>query len=170
LLPIVPLAALPLIDTLGSRSRAARARLGLLALLGLYVQGLGVSIDAAQFLKVVHPVSRAVAGRDFDAARVRDDLLAIHFVPELNPIVGQQWLLLRYFQEPSWSVNSYHPWQSLGIRAWRPHGDPTPPELDFWLDARSSRTAVLIEIALGLATLVLAARLLHQLRASRVHH
>jgi len=165
LLPIVPLAALPLIDVLGSRSRAARASLGLLALLGLYVQVLGVSIDPAQFLKVLHPVTRAVAGKDLD--RVRDDLLATHFVPELSPIVGQQWLLVRYMQQRPWTVNSYHPWQSLGLRAWRPHGDPTPTELDFWLDGRSSRTAVLVELGLGLGALLLAAWLLHQLRTAR---
>jgi hypothetical protein len=166
LLPIVPLACLLLIDTLQSGTRMARAALGVLALLGLYIQVLGVSIDTAHFLKVMHPVSKNVAGKHLESLQLRDDLLATHFVPELSPIVGQQWLLQRYVQKPGWNKHSYYPWKSLGIGSWRPHGDPTPKELDFWLDSRSSRSAALIELALGLWTLAFGVWLLLRVRAA----
>jgi hypothetical protein len=170
LLPVVPLACLPLIDALASRSRATRATLGVLAVLGLYVQVLGVSLDPAHLLKVMHPVTKAVAGRDLESLQLRDDLLATHFVPELSPIVGTQWLLQRYVLRPRWTNPSYYPWQSLGIGSWRPHGDPTPKELDFWLDSRSSRSATRIALALGVSTLALAIWLLLQVRATRAAH
>jgi hypothetical protein len=168
LLPIVPLACLPLIDALTSASKAQRVAVGVLALSGLYVQLLAVSVDPAHFLQVVRPVSKSVAGPELDSIELRDDLLATHFVPELNPIVGQQWLLTRYVQQPAWNDASYYPWRSLGIRSWRPRGNPTPEHLDFWLDEHASRAAVLLEIALGVSTLALGMSLLHHVR--RIRH
>jgi hypothetical protein len=165
LLPIVPLACLPLIDALTSRSVLLRVAVGVLALVGLYLQLMAASVDPAYFLQAVRPASKSLAGQQFDSLDLRDDLLAAHFVPELNPIVGQHWLLMRYLRQPTWNDDSYYPWRSLGIRSWRPRGNPTPKHLDFWLDEQASRTAVLLEVTLGLSTLVLAMLLLRHARS-----
>jgi hypothetical protein len=161
-LPIIPLIALPLLSWLERPTRARRIGITLLASAGLYVQLLGLAFESSKFLWVVHPFTVAVAGTH-DPVLLRDDLLPVHFVPELNPIAGQQWLLTRYLTQASWDAQSDYPWKGLGIPSWRPRKDPTPPRLDFWLERGSSRTAWLLEFALVSMTLVSGRSLLRRL-------
>jgi hypothetical protein len=168
-LPVIPLAAVPLLDWLHDRSSSARRlTLALLALCGLYVQIVGISIDQSHFLHVTQPIGQSVTTRS-DPALLRDDLLAVHFVPELNPIVGQTWLLKRYFSQARWSRDSDYPWRSLGIRAWRPNHDPTPARLNFWIDGEASRAARVLECSLLVATGLLAWLLIRRVRARAKH-
>jgi hypothetical protein len=164
IVPIIPLLALPLLSWLERPGRARRISILLLACAGLYVQLLGLAFESSKFLWVVHPFTEAVAGKH-DPVLLRDDLLPVHFVPELNPIAGQQWLLTRYLTQASWDAQADYPWKSLGIPSWRPVKDPTPKRLDFWLERGSSRAAWLLEFALVLLTLASGRALLRQLRA-----
>ncbi|HEX4352788.1 MAG TPA: hypothetical protein VHZ95_07745, partial [Polyangiales bacterium] len=157
-----PLLALPAIDLFDRPSKLRLAAVSGIALLGFYVQLLGICVDPGRFLQLVRPVTQAVDGR-YDPDRLRDDLLPIHFVPELNPILGQQWLLGRYLTRPPWKADSDYPWRSLGIPNWRPLENPTPKRLDFWLDARSSPGALSLELLLAISTLWLAAALAREL-------
>jgi hypothetical protein len=162
ILPVIPLIALPLLSWLERPTRARRIGITLLASAGLYVQLLGLAFESSKFLWVVHPFTVAVAGKH-DPVLLRDDLLPVHFVPELNPIAGQQWLLTRYLTRASWDAQSDYPWKGLGIPSWRPNKDPTPPQLDFWLERGSSRTAWLLEFALVSMTLASGRSLLRRL-------
>jgi hypothetical protein len=153
--PVIPLAAVPLLDRLAERTLARRLGVALLAACGLYVQLVGMSVDQSHFLFVTQPIGERVVGKH-NPALLRDDMLAVHFIPELNPIVGQTWLVTRYLTQPGWSDDSDYPWRKLGIPAWRPRSDPTPARLNFWVDGKSSRAAWLLEGALVLATLTLA--------------
>jgi len=164
--PIIPLLAMPLLDAWRTRSRAGRAALSLLAAAGFYIQVLGISVDPGVFLYDAAPIVRAVAGQH-DPNTLRDGLVAVHFVPELNPIVAQHWLLTRYLSQADWNAESYYPWRSLGIPSWRPQEDPTPSRLDFWIDRNSSVAAWILEIALLLGTGVLAVLLTRDLITHR---
>ena len=164
ILPVVPLAAVPLLDWLRERSWAKRLAVALLALCGFYVQGVGISVDQSHFLHVTQPIGQALVGQH-DPAVLRDDLLAVHFVPELNPVVGQTWLVMRYLTQPGWSRDSDYPWRSLGIPAWRPRHDPTPARLNFWIDREASRAAWALAGTLLLATSILAWLLFRCIRA-----
>jgi hypothetical protein len=168
LTPILPLACLPVIDHL-SRQRA-RLPVMALAALGLYVQLLSLTVEASSYLKTTRPMTKALVGKQFGSVMIRDGILPVHFVPEFNPIVGHQWLLIRYLQQSPWTEQSYYPWRSLGILSWRPEGDPTPAHLDFWIDASSSRAALMVETALGLLALALGVMLWQHVRRLRYWH
>ena len=163
---VVPLACLPLMRALMRPRKRTRLAILTLAALGLYVQVLGISIDAGSFLKTTWPMTRAIAGKQFGSVTLRDGILPVHFVPELNPIVGHQWLLLRYLRPSPWTEQSYYPWRGLGFQSWRPDVDPTPAHLDFWIDSGSSRTALLLEGVLAALALALGALLVKQLSST----
>jgi hypothetical protein len=150
LLPVVPLACVPALFSLG-RPGVRRVFLLALAAAGFYVQTLAVLVAPSRFLVVTDAAAKVAIGLPQDISAVRDDLLALHFVPELNPIVGQQWLLLRYLQRSPWNEDSYYPWKTLGIRAWRPRYNPTPQGLDLWV-VNGGTLAVTLEVAMGLLT------------------
>lgn len=156
IVPIIPLALLPALDALQRKSKPAYA----LALTGLCIQLLGTSIDPGHFLQVTHPATAALAGRQ-PPDQLRDDLLPVHFIPELNPITGQAWLLARYL-----GAASNAPWESLGIKAWLPHNDPTPKRLDYWLDLNSSSLAWTLELTCIGTSLILAWRVLRRARST----
>jgi hypothetical protein len=162
--PIIPLCALPLIELSKSPTLARRASSSLLAAAGFYVQVLGISVDPGVFLYDAAPIVRAVAGQ-YDPNTLRDGLVAVHFVPELNPIVAQQWLLTRYLTNAEWNAGSDYPWRSLGIPSWRPQEDPTPSRLDFWIERGSSVAAWTLEVVLVLATAFLAVLLYRRVAA-----
>ncbi len=165
LLPVVPLACVPIVRYLGdAAARGARAWIGCLVALGLYVQVLGISIDPSQYLHMVRAPNRTALGKHPDAPEVRDQLLLSHFVPEFNPIVSQHWLLMRHFNPAPFKRDSWHPWQSLGVRSWRPKYVPSPERLNFWVDRTSSGAAVGLQVAFAFLTLALAGALLWQLR------
>jgi hypothetical protein len=165
LTPIVPLACVPIIHHLGRRR--ARPAIVVLAALGLYVQLLSLTVEASSYLKTTRPMTKALVGKQFGSVMIRDGILPVHFVPELNPIVGHQWLLTRYLSQSPWTEQSYYPWRGLGLLSWRPDSDPTPAHLDFWIDASSSRAALLVETALGLLALGLGALLWQHVRRLR---
>jgi hypothetical protein len=167
LLPVVPLALVLVARWLHAAApRAARVWLGVLAAAGLYVQLLGLSVDPSQYLHMVRSPCRVAMGKHPDAPEIRDALLLAHFIPEFNPIVSQQWLLMRYLQDKPelHSKDSWTPWKSLGIRSWRPKYIPTPERLNFWVDGTSSRAAIALQIVFALATVALAVALVWQLR------
>jgi hypothetical protein len=167
IVPVIPLLALLLSSWLERPSRARRVGIVILACAGLYVQLLGVAFESSKFLWVVHPFTEAVAGKH-DPQLLRDDLLPVHFVPELNPIAGQQWLLTRYVTQASWDAQSDYPWKSLGIPSWRPNKNPTPERLNFWLERGSSGAAWLLQCALVVFALASGALLWRELsRAQR---
>jgi hypothetical protein len=66
-----------------------------------------------------------------------------------------------------WDAQSDYPWKNLGIPSWRPHKNPTPERLNFWLERSSSRAAWLLGCALVLFALASGALLLRHL--SRAH-
>ncbi len=158
LLPVVPLACVPALWPL-RHGGAARALVLALGVAGLYVQLLAVLIAPSQLIIASTAASSTVIGHPRDRSAVRDELLALHFIPELNPIVGQQWLLERYLHKRPWTQRSYYPWRNLGIPAWRPRHDPTPKTLDLWLSQggplATGLALALSALALGLGALLL---------------
>lgn len=156
ILPIVPLLALPAIDVFERSSKLPRLVFGLLVAAGVYVQVLGVSVDPYQYFRVTKPIARVTLGRTpgEPTPMLRDSLVAAHFVPELNPIVVQQWLLMRFLSGAEWDAQSDYPWKSLGISSWRPSEDPTPKNLNFWLSSSSSNAAWWLSLIVFALTLV----------------
>jgi hypothetical protein len=167
LLPALPLACVLALRYLSRPSRRTRSVLGLLVAAGCYVQLLAVSVDPADYLNVVKYPGRVSMGKHPDAPEVRDPLLLAHFIPEFNPIVSQQWLLVRYFNPEPFTIDTWHPWQSLGVRSWRPRSDPTPERLAYWVDRDASRAAWLVQATLALLSALFAVLLARQLRADR---
>ena len=157
-LPVVPLACVPALWVLRRRG-TPRALVLALGTAGLYVQMLAVLVAPGQFFIASSAANATVIGHAKNAHALRDDLLALHFIPELNPIVGQQWLLGRYLDRRPWTKDSYYPWRSLGIEAWRPRRDPTPAALDLWI-SHPSPIVIGLALALSAITLALGARLL----------
>jgi hypothetical protein len=164
LLPVVPLACVPIAHWLAAGSVVPRLWVGGLAALGLYVQLLGLSIDPSEYLHMVRYPCRVAMAKHPDDPSVRDALLLAHFIPEFNPIVSQQWLLYRHFKPTSPEVDSWHPWQTLGIRSWRPKYTPTPERLNYWIAGGASRRARIFAGAFALIACALAALLIWQLR------
>jgi hypothetical protein len=164
LLPVVPLACVPIVRWIGGQRRAPRVWLTGLAAVGLYVQLLGLSVDPSQYLHIVRIPSKIAMAKHWDAPEVRDALVLAHFVPEFNPIVSQQWLLMRYFDPKPFDDDSWYPWRSLGVRDWRPKNVPNPERLNFWITGDASRKDWLFELLFALTTLALAAALIRQLK------
>ncbi|MET0388091.1 MAG: hypothetical protein ABW321_19120 [Polyangiales bacterium] len=154
IVPIIPLFALPALDAI-ERAGWPRRIFLLLAAAGLYVQVLGISVDYGHFIGIMEPIVIKTTGRDpkHPVPLLRDPLLVEHFVPELSPIVGQQWLIRRYFRNTPWRRSSSYPWKSLGIPSWRPRRDPTPRRLNYWVDTTSSKAAWCLELELFVTVL-----------------
>ena len=164
LLPVVPLACVPIVRWIGGQRRAPRVWVAGLAAIGLYVQLLGLSVDPSQYLFMVRIPSKIAMAKHWDAPEVRDALALAHFVPEFNPIVSQQWLVMRYFDPQPFGDDSWYPWKSLGVRSWRPKNVPNPEKLNFWIAGGASRRAWVFEGLFALATLVLGVLLVRELR------
>ncbi|MFI5309553.1 MAG: hypothetical protein ACHQ53_19510, partial [Polyangiales bacterium] len=152
LLPVVPLACLPALRLLERRGVTRVIVLALCAA-GFYVQVLAVAIAPSRFIEVTDRAASTAIGNPKHPETVRDELLALHFVPELSPIVGQHWLLMRYLRKPPWTESSDYPWKSLGIPAFRPRQDPTPKHLDLWT---TNASPLVIGLASVFAALTLA--------------
>jgi len=167
LLPVVPLACLLALRYLSRPTRMSRGVIGLLVAAGVYVQLLAVSVDPADYLNVVKYPGRVSMGKHPGAPEVRDPLLLAHFVPEFNPIVSQQWLLWLYFHPEPFTLETWHPWQGLGVRSWRPRSDPTPEHLNYWVDREASPAAWGVEASFALLSVLSAALLARSLRRSR---
>jgi hypothetical protein len=164
LLPVVPLACVGIVRWLAAPSRTSMFWVGTLAAAGFYVQVLGLSVDPSEYLHMVRTPCRVAMGKHPDAPEVRDALLLAHFIPEFNPIVSQQWLLMRHFEPTKVDPNSWTPWRTLGIRSWRPRYIPTPERLNFWIVGSPSKRAWVLAALFTVATLALAAVLIWQLR------
>jgi len=164
LLPVVPLACLPIVRWLKAPSRTSMLWLGSLSALGLYVQLLGLSIDPSEYLHMVRTPNRTAMGKHPDAPEVRDALLLAHFIPEFNPIVSQHWLLMRHFEPTPVTPESWTPWKTLGVRSWRPKYIPTPERLNYWIAGKPSRLARALAWLSALASLALAVALVWQVR------
>lgn len=162
LLPVVPLACVLSLRYLSRPTRASRLLIAPLVAAGLYVQLLASSVDPADYLNVVKYPGRVSMGKHPGAPEVRDPLLLAHFIPEFNPIVSQQWLLWLYWNPEPFTIETWHPWQGLGVRSWRPRSDPTPKRLNYWLDREASRRAWQVEAAFALSSLLLAWLLMRQ--------
>jgi hypothetical protein len=164
LLPVVPLACLPIVRWLAAPSRTSMVWVGSLAALGLYVQVLGLSVDPSEYLHMVRTPCRVAMGKHPDAPEVRDALLLAHFIPEFNPIVSQHWLLMRHFDQSAANPDGWTPWRTLGVRSWRPKYIPTPEKLNFWVAGTASKRARVLESLFLIASLALAVALVWQLR------
>lgn len=163
LLPVVPLACVPIVRWLGPAVRwRPRLSIAALAAIGSYVQVLALCIEPSEYLHMVRHPHRVAMGKHPDAPEVRDALLLSHFIPEFNPIVSQHWLVMRYFTGDDSQRD--HPWASLGIRSWRPKHVPAPEHLSFWVNGGSSRVALALQLVFLLAALGLAVVLAWQLR------
>jgi hypothetical protein len=159
--PVVPLLFVPVLEALRSGGRALRVFASGLALVGLYVSLLGVSIRAYDYVGLAESsVHRGLGRFDPDVDKVRDELLLLHFVPELSPIVGHHWMLWRYLRKETWDGRSYYPWRSANIPSWHLRKDPGPHELNFWFSRRPKGTLLFASLSCATAALAwLAARM-----------
>ncbi|HKU43674.1 MAG TPA: hypothetical protein VJR89_36195, partial [Polyangiales bacterium] len=164
ILPVVPLACAPIVRWLGAQRRTPRVWVGAFAAVGLYVQVLGLSVDPSLYLHMVRIPAKISMAKHPDAPEVRDALAIAHFIPEFNPIVSQQWLLMRHFDPQPFNRDSWYPWVSLGVRSWRPKEVPNPERLNFWIDGSSTTKAWVWLWLLALATIGLGVALVWQLR------
>lgn len=164
LLPVIPLACVPVLRWFTAPSRVAVAWVSACAAVGLYVQALGLSVDPSQYIHMVRHPARIALGKYPDEPHIRDPLLIAHFIPEFNPIVSQQWLVWRHFHPTPVNEDSWHPWQTLGIRYWRPKSIPTPETLNFWIAGKPRLGAMLWYAAFALLAFGLSVTLVWQLR------
>lgn len=134
----LPLYALPALWVLPRPGRARRVLVTAACAFGLYVGVLGISLKPAQYIGVAHAAIKASVGKPARGVPMRDDLVILHQVPELSPVVGHAWLLSRYVSRRPWTEHSYYPWRSLGIHNWRVRRDPTPKYVCYWFDASSA--------------------------------
>lgn len=96
LMPLMPLLAVPaaaLIESLRRSPFIHRAAAAAIIVLSLFVQAPGVAVNPYEYISITrHQVPR---GPFFTPGRadLRDDQLAIHFVPDFSPLAGHWWLL-----------------------------------------------------------------------------
>lgn len=102
LAPAAPFLALPAGAALaalaawaaGWRRRLAGAGVAALLTVSVGVQVLGVAIDAGHYIEYISTVVRPLGGY-YHAGDwpIRDDGLALHFIPEFSPLAAHAWLL-----------------------------------------------------------------------------
>lgn len=129
LLPLLPALALPLSE-IPRRGRRMERSFWLLAGLGLAVQGLGVVVSSYEYLQLI----AHGAATPLFAAGVplpRDDLAAVHFLPELSPLAGHAWILLGWGLGTPWAL-AHFPWKSLQVSGGPPAADLFPSAPDLW--------------------------------------
>ena len=149
LMAALPLYALPALWVLLQHGRIARALIALALLFGLFVSVLGISLWPSQYLSVAQSATKSAVGKHERGMPIRDELVLVHQVPELSPIVGHAWLLSRAASGQPWHEGDFYPWQSLGIDAWRVRQDPTPEHVCYWYN-RSPTTWVMLALGLSL--------------------
>lgn len=166
----MPLLFLPLLYAMRRPDRW-RWAIAAFAGLGFAVNLLGVLIDHSLYIEAAG-VTHAGMQLHIDPLFIRDDLVIVHFVPELSPPVGHYWLLDLYLDGEPWTPSTWYPWKTIGIAGWRPRTDPTPPYLNIWSDGTAGAWMVIgigyalaASIAVGL--FASARRELHRI-ASRV--
>ena len=131
--PMYPFLFLGVLYVMERRHWGWRTAVGVLIGLGVFVNFLGIVIDHSHYLFVTD-ITHAGLRIHASPALVRDDLVIVHYVPELSPPVGHYWLLDMWLTDAEWGENSWYPWESLGLPGWRPHRDPMPPSLNHWSD------------------------------------
>lgn len=147
--PVIPLLFVPVLWSLADARRSRRALSVALAGCGFYVALLGVAVRPFQYINVAkEAVGGALGGQSTED--VRDDLALLHFVPELSPIAGHHWLLMRNLKHEPFDQRSYYPWRSMNIRDWRVRSNPDPEHLNFWFAHGVYRPALIANL-LGLA-------------------
>jgi hypothetical protein len=158
LVPLLGPMFVPVLWALRSAGALQRALAVALALAGLYVGVLGIAIRPFQFVDVAYAAVGRSMGPVVEQDMARDDLVLLHFIPELSPIVGHHWLLHRYFEPGPWTADSYYPWQSLHFRAWAVRKEPRPKYLNFWFARAAHKPTVALNLlALGAALVWLGA-------------
>lgn len=131
--PTYPLLFLSILYVMRREHWGWKVSIAALIALGVGVNFVGIIIDHSHYLGVVD-VTHAGMRLHYAPGLVRDDLVIVHFVPEFSPPVGHLWLLERWLDGDPWVEGSWYPWESLGIRGWRPTVDPTPQNLNHWSD------------------------------------
>jgi len=131
--PIFPLMFIGVLYVMERRGYKWRTAVIALAALGIVVNFLGIVIDHSHYIGVAMSTQ---AGFQIHRLQnfVRDDLVVVHFVPEMSPPIGHGWLLDRYLSGEEWTQDSWYPWKTVGIPGWRPRTDPTPRVLNHWSD------------------------------------
>jgi hypothetical protein len=132
LTPVIPLGCIPALVALERRGIPRNAFV-LLAAAGFAVQALSVIVSTTLYLQQMQPRNVAALGTR-NGFEVRDDLLLLHFVPEMSPIAGQAFLVQRYFSDEKWTKDTPYPWQTLAVSKFAPRNDPTPRAHDLWFD------------------------------------
>jgi hypothetical protein len=129
--PMYPFLFLSVLYVMRREHWSWRGTIGVLIALGVFVNFLGIVVDHSHYLWITN-VTHGGMRLHYAPGLVRDDLVIVHFIPEFSPPVGHYWLFDRWLGGDPWIEGSWYPWESLGIRGWRPTQDPTPPSLNSW--------------------------------------
>ena len=140
MLPFMALWMLPVATVVDSGGRVWRGAIAALALLGVYVQVLGVAINAGTYLNL-HATQVAPKAHDGQKLVIEQAQIDVHFVPEFSPLAGHWWLLkavVEKWRDPGKSIEQFDalrdtPWFRPGREQWRPEHLEQALILDLWL-------------------------------------
>ena len=146
LTPLVPI-ALWLEASLPPLRRQALAALGVLAVVGALIEGLG-----AAFAPAAYPHVLAVVREQTGAGGWFPDLDDAHFIPQFSPILGQAWLLDHFLRNDR-NLAADAPWKLLQQNTPRLDKELLALHLDWWaLGWPRLPAAVLLGVLSALAT------------------
>jgi hypothetical protein len=139
--PLLPLWLLPIATVLESGRKTWRSAVVVLGALGLFVQGLGIAINPANYLNIhtfqITPLSHPGQGPDMNQSG-----LDVHFVPEFSPLAGHWWLLkatIERMRSPGKNPSEYvilhtYPWAGRTERqSWKPEHPEYALGPDLWM-------------------------------------
>jgi hypothetical protein len=162
LIPLIPLWLLPIATVVSARRRMWHAAVGAFAMLGLFIQILGITINPGNYLSIhtfqITPTVHPGQGKDMNQSQ-----LDVHFIPDFSPLAGHWWLLKATIEsmithappDQNHALQAY-PWSGRPERlSWRPEHPEYGSLLDFWLVEHPNYMNEEAIIALG-SSLVLA--------------
>jgi hypothetical protein len=139
MLPFMALWMLPVATVVEAGGVLWRGAVAILAVLGVFVQVLGVAINAGTYLNM-QTTQIAPKVHDGQKLMIEQAQIDVHFVPEFSPLAGHFWLLkalLERWRDPGKRPEQYralhdYPWLRAGQEQWKPEHPEQGLILDLW--------------------------------------
>lgn len=144
--PVTPLLLAPLaLWNLGDRSK--RVWIFGAAAFGFGVNLLGIVFNPNIYMRMIFRMLAPIFSGS-NPTYLRDDIFALHYIPDFSPILAHWWFLKNALFGPSHFED--YPWVTMGVKAWIPNPSSLPREYDFWLAADPLNIGVAIVLGIGL--------------------